>query len=128
YVNNANPLEQISVPALAEMFREGSRTKTWKQAGVKVSGADKDQKILRVRAAPGSTAADHLATVLGRKAREDREALEAASLTDALALVTSTPTAIAYGACRPTTEAKLLRVSPRPGAPAVAPNRERITD
>jgi phosphate transport system substrate-binding protein len=127
YVNKANPLSEITVGSLAGVFGEGSRARSWKDLQVKAIGRHGSEKIVRVGAATGSSTSRLFAeTVLGAKARELPDVLEASRLADALALVAATPGAIAYGACRPVTEVKIVPVSPRPGAPAAAPTRQSI--
>lgn len=47
YVHKDNPLEQITIEQLAQIFAEGGTTTTWSQLGVKIPGAV-DDNIVRV--------------------------------------------------------------------------------
>jgi phosphate transport system substrate-binding protein len=127
YVHNANPLDEISTGDLDQLFREKSRWKAWKDAGVKLGAGPKTARIVRIRPALDSGAARYFQeAVLSPNARTAPDALEASSLADTLALVASSPEAIAYGACGATAEVKALRISARGGAPAFAANHETI--
>jgi len=47
YVNAENPIDEITLPQLEQIFAEGGTTTTWAQLGVKVPGASNDE-IVRV--------------------------------------------------------------------------------
>ena len=130
YVHKDNPLGQVDLAELRQIFGKGGRFVRWSDLGVKRIPGAKDQKIVRVQPARASIAQLRFGQqVLGPKSEEAPDALEAGALQDLTALVAATPGAIAYaGDCKPAPDVRLLPVSGTPGRPAVAPTPPTIAD
>jgi phosphate transport system substrate-binding protein len=124
YVHRDNPLEEISLARLAEIYVEGGRIRNWSQLGVVIPRGRTD-KIIRVnRQSSSGTYEFFRERVLDRRdfalGSHDMNGSK-----EAVELVGNTPAAIGYSGMGYATKAvKILRVSPAPGDPGVAPNME----
>ncbi|HTM44401.1 MAG TPA: phosphate ABC transporter substrate-binding protein [Polyangiaceae bacterium] len=130
YVNKANPLEQISIEELGEIYREGGKFDTWSDVGVKSIPGAKDSKIIRVsRQNNSGTYAYFRETVVGKKADYKSGSLDMNGSKDVVDLVARTPGAIGYsGLGYATPEVKILKVSAKKGDPGVMPSIPTVLD
>ncbi len=124
YVHASNPLEEISIEQLADIFAEGGRIERWSQLGVTIPGGG--DEIIRVsRQSSSGTYEFFREHVLGR--RDFRlGSRDMNGSKEVVELVAATPSAIGYSGMgyHEPGRVKMLRVSPGPGRPAVAPTVE----
>jgi len=120
FVHHENPLEEISMEQLAEIYRRDGTLTRWSQIGVGLpSGRN---KIVRVNRQSSSGTyeffRDH---VLGGRDFH-LASLDMNGSKEVVELIASTPGAIGYsGMAFATPDVKILRVSIAPGQPAQAP-------
>jgi phosphate transport system substrate-binding protein len=125
YVNRQNPIDEISLEQLAEIYGEGGQIVAWDQLGVN-NAACSDGQIIRVsRQNSSGTYAYFRERVLGKKREYKQGATAQSGSADIVALVSQTPCAIGYsGMGYNSDEVKVLKIAPKPGEPAVAPSLE----
>lgn len=122
FIHKNNPVKELSIAQLKDMYGDGGQTKKWSQLGVKVPGCDSDQIILVSRQNNSGTyeyfreAVLHKADfVLGTKDMHGSK--------DVVDLVAKTPCAIGYsGLAYASHEVKMPPISKEAGQPAVEPN------
>ena len=128
YVHKDNPLTEISVEQLAQVFGEGGNVKRWSQFGVKIPGVADDSIVLVSRQSSSGTYEFFREHVLGKRDfRMGSRDLNGSK--EVVELVGNTLTAIGYSGMGYATPAvKKLRLSPKAGAPAVEPSVETVTN
>jgi len=124
YVHGNNPLEQITMEQLAEIYGEGGKISGWSQLGVHVQGCPTDQ-IIRVSRQSSSGTYHYLRDILFGGERDFKlGSRELNGCKDIVELVTMTPCAIGYSAMRYATgsvkKLKLARNADNPGCEANA--------
>lgn len=129
YVNRDNPIGEISLEQLAEIYGEGGTITTWQQLGVH-NTACRDDQIIRVsRQNSSGTYAYFRERVLGKQREYKQGATAQSGSADIVALVSQTPCAIGYsGMGYNSAEVKVLKVAPRPGEAAVEPSLASAQD
>lgn len=122
YVNRSNPLEEITLEQLAEIYGEGGTITRWSQLG------GPDIEITRVsRQNNSGTYAYFREAVLGKQREYKLGSIDQSGSKDVVALVATTPGAIGYsGMGYATNEIKLLKVARAKGEPAYAPTVENV--
>lgn len=128
YVHKDNPLEEITLEQIADIYAEGGQTTRWSQLGVTIPGA-RDDTIVRVsRQSSSGTYEFFREHALGnRDFRLGSRDLNGSK--EVVELVAATPTAIGYsGMGYATPGVKMLKVAARAGAPAVAPTVAAVHD
>lgn len=122
YVHRSNPLEEISIPQLADIFAEGGRAQRWADLNVTIPGVANDEIVRVSRQSSSGTYEFFREHVLGR--RDFRlGSRDMNGSKEVVELVGATPTAIGYsgmGYYEPD-KVKMLKVASAPGAPAVLP-------
>ncbi|MCR4416000.1 MAG: phosphate ABC transporter substrate-binding protein [Thermoguttaceae bacterium] len=124
YVHRDNPIDEISIGQLAEIYGDEGTITRWSQLGAPPGcGID---KIVRVGRQNSSGTYEYFrSVVLGKRRDFKLGSVDANGSKDVVALVSRTPGAIGYsGMGYATPEVKMLRVSRGPGHPAVAPTVE----
>ena len=124
YVHPSNPLTEISVEELSEIYREGGKFNKWSDLGVTIpGGAD---EIIRVSRQNNSGTYHYFReAVVGKKADFKAGSRDMNGSKDVVALVEGTPGAIGYsGIGYRTDKVKLLKVSAKKGEPAIEPTIE----
>jgi phosphate transport system substrate-binding protein len=127
YVHKDNPLSEITLEQLGEIYAEGGRATRWSELGVKIPAAD--DTIVRVsRQSSSGTYEFFREHALGNKDfRLGSRDLNGSK--EVVELVGGTPTAIGYSGMGYATPAvKMLKVASKPGAPAVAPTVAAVHD
>lgn len=121
YVHPSNPLDEITVEQLAEIYGEGGTITRWSQ--LVPWPKDRNDRIVRIgRQNSSGTYEFFRSVILGKKRDFALGSVDANGSKDVVALVARTPLAIGYsGMGYQTPEVKMLRVSPGKGKPAVAP-------
>lgn len=129
YVHKDNPLAQISLEELSDLYREGGTIETWSQLGVKVPTA-KDDKIIRVSRQNNSGTYHYFReTVVGKKNDFKAGSMDMNGSKDVVDLVEKTPGAIGYsGLGYATPNVKIVKVSKKKGEPGVLPSIPTVLD
>ena len=124
YVHKNNPMNEITVEELGEIYREGGKIESWDQLGVKAIPGAKDNKIVRVSRQNNSGTYEYFReVVVGKKSDYKSGSLDMNGSKDVVELVSRTPTAIGYsGLGYATAGVKILKVAKKKGEPSVAPS------
>ncbi len=123
FVHKTNPLTEISMEELGEIYREGGKLARWSELGVTIPGVT-DDKIVRVSRQNNSGTYHYFReAVVGKKSDFRSGSLDMNGSKDVVELISRTPGAIGYsGMGYATPEVKVLKVSRKKGDPAVAPS------
>ena len=124
YVHKSNPITEISLDQLAEIYAEGGRIDRWSQLGVKMpAGAD---EIMRVsRQSNSGTYFYFREAILGKGRDFKLGSRDMQGSKDVVELVSKTPGAIGYsGMGYNTPDVKELRLSRKKGEKAYGPTIE----
>ena len=121
YVHPSNPIEEISIEQLGEIFREGGKFSKWSDLGVTVPGGD---DIVRVSRQNNSGTYHYFReAVVGKKADFKAGSRDMNGSKDVVELIGNTPTAIGYsGLGYRTDKVKIVKVSKKTGEPAIMPS------
>lgn len=123
FVHRSNPLREISVEDLGEMYRDGGTLTRWSQLGVSIPGAKGDAIVLVNRQNSSGTYHYFKEAVVGKRHEFKLSALHMNGSKDAVELIANTPNAIGYsGMGYATPEVRQVRVAKKRGGPAVAPS------
>jgi phosphate transport system substrate-binding protein len=128
YVHEDNPLSEITVAQLAEIYAEGGQVTRWSELGVKIPGVSDDTIVRVSRQSSSGTYEFFREHALGnRDFRLGSRDLNGSK--EVVELVGATPSAIGYSGMGYATPAvKMLKVAAKPGAPAVAPTVAGVHD
>ena len=121
YVHPGNPMTEITVEELGDIFREGGKLSKWSDLGVTISGAP--DEIVRVSRQNNSGTYHYFReAVVGKNADFKQGSRDMNGSKDVVELVSTTPTAIGYsGIGYRTDKVKVLKVAKKKGEPAVEP-------
>ena len=130
YVHKDNPLTEISMEDLGEIYREGGKIDHWAQVGVTAIPGAQDDKIIRVSRQNNSGTYHYFReVVVGKKSDYKLGSLDMNGSKDVVELVARTPGAIGYAGLGYATPAvKILKVRKTKGEPAVAPAIPTVLD
>jgi phosphate transport system substrate-binding protein len=124
YVHKDNPLSEITLEQLAQIYVEGGTTARWSQLGVKIPGASDDTIVRVSRQSSSGTYEFFRQHVLGEK-DFGMGSLDLNGSKEVVQLVGSTRTAIGYSGMGYATPAvKVLGVSTKKGERAFLPTAE----
>jgi phosphate transport system substrate-binding protein len=124
FVHRSNPIEQVTLAQLAQIYGETGTLTKWSELGVTMpAGAD---EIIRIsRQSNSGTYAYFREAVLGKGHDFRLGSRDMNGSKDVVELVSKTPGAIGYsGMGYATAEVKMLRVAKQAGGPFVAPTVE----
>jgi len=124
YVNKDNPLNEISVEQLAEIFAEGGKTTNWAQLGVSIPGAS-DDVIVRVSRQSSSGTYEFFREHVLQNMDFKLGSRDMNGSKEVVELIGNTKTAIGYsgmGYAMPSV--KMLKISTKTGDPAIPPTVE----
>ena len=130
FVHKDNPLNEISLEDLGEIYREGGKIESWPQIGVaKVPGAQ-NEKIIRVSRQNNSGTYHYFReVVVGKKADFKQGSLDMNGSKDVVELVGKTPGAIGYSGLGYATPAvKIVKVAKKKGEPSILPAIATVLD
>ncbi|MET0594752.1 MAG: phosphate ABC transporter substrate-binding protein [Polyangiaceae bacterium] len=130
FVHKDNPLNEISMEDLGEIYREGGKIENWPQVGVaKVPGAQND-KIIRVSRQNNSGTYHYFReVVVGKKADFKQGSLDMNGSKDVVELVGKTPGAIGYSGLGYATPAvKIVKVAKKKGETSILPSIPTVLD
>jgi phosphate transport system substrate-binding protein len=122
YVHKDNPMSQISIDQLAEVFAEGGKVTRWSELGIKIPETADDTIVRVSRQSSSGTYEFFRERVLSQKdfklgSRDMNGSKEVVEL------VGATRTAIGYsGMAYATPQVKMLSLSPKAGEPAFEPS------
>jgi phosphate transport system substrate-binding protein len=128
YVHRNNPLSEISIAQLADIYGEEGTVESWSQIGIEVPGC-RDQEIVRVsRQNNSGTYVYFREAVLGEARDYKLGSRDMHGSKDVVDLVENTACAIGYsGLAYATDDVKMLKVSSG-GVTSVAPSVETAID
>ena len=128
YVNRDNPIEEITIPQLADIYGEGGTVTQWSQLGVTMPPGD--DEIIRVsRQSNSGTFVYFRETILGKGRDFKLGSRDLHGSKDVVELVSKTRQAIGYSGMGYATPAvKMLRVAKQAGEKAYAPTVENTLD
>ncbi len=122
YVNKDNPLNEITLDQLAQIYVEGGTITKWSDLGVKIPGATSDE-IVRVSRQSSSGTYEFLREHVLNKKDFKLGSRDMNGSKEVVELVASTPTAIGYSGMGYATPAvKMLKVKKTAAEPAYEPN------
>lgn len=126
YVSKNNPLEEISLEQVAEIYGEGGKITKWSQLGVQLPPGQDD--IIRIsRQSNSGTFVYFREAVLGKTRDFKMGTRDMHGSKDVVEIVAQTPAAIGYsGMGYATPEVKMLRVAKKTGDKAIAPTAENV--
>lgn len=129
YTHRSNPIEQISIEELADIYGEGGSTLRWSQLGV-TNPACRSDEIIRVsRQNNSGTYVYFREALLGTSRELKMGSIDQSGSKDVVVLVSRTPCAIGYsGMAYAIPEVKRLRLSRKKGEPPVFPSAETAMD
>ncbi|MFZ5891877.1 MAG: phosphate ABC transporter substrate-binding protein [Myxococcota bacterium] len=130
YVHKQNPLEEISVEELAEIYKEGGKINKWSELGVKSIPGAKGDDIIRVSRQNNSGTYHYFReAVVGKKNDYKQGSLDMNGSKDVVELVAKTPGAIGYsGLGYATPDVKIIKVAKKKGEPSVVPSIATVLD
>ena len=123
FVHKSNPLEEISVEELQQMYAKDGQLTKWAQLGVKsIPGAKGDEIILISRQNNSGTYHYFREAIVGKKNEMRLGTVDMNGSKDVVELIAKTPNAIGYsGMGYLTPDVKHLKVSKKKGEKAVEP-------
>jgi phosphate transport system substrate-binding protein len=129
YTHRANPIEEISLEELAEVYGEGGRTLKWSQLGITNPACVSDEIIRVSRQNNSGTYVYFRESILGTARELAMGSIDQSGSKDVVVLVSRTPCAIGYsGMAYVIPEVKRLRLSRKKGEPGVAPSNQAAID
>ena len=124
YVHPSNPLTEISIEELSEIYKEGGKIGKWSDLGVKIPGG-KDEIIRVSRQNNSGTYHYFRETVVGKKNDFKKGSRDMSGSKDVVELVANTPGALGYsGFGYKTDKVKIVKVSKKTGEPSIMPSIE----
>ena len=129
YVHKSNPLEQISVEELSELYKENGKINKWSELGVKIPDVKGDEIVRVSRQNNSGTYHYFREHVVGKKNDFKPGSLDMNGSKDVVEQVGKTPGAIGYsGLGYATAAVKILKVSAKKGEPGVVPSNATVLD
>ncbi len=129
FVAKNNPLSEIAIEQLAEIYGENPKITKWSQLGLKVAGCDGDEIVVVSRQNNSGTYHYFREAILGKKRDYRLGTRDMNGSKDVVALVEQTPCAIGYsGMAYATPGVKALKVAKKAGQPAFLPSIETTLD
>ena len=127
YVHKDNPITQVTISQLAEIYGEKGQVMKWNQLGVANSGCKSD-KIIRIsRQSNSGTFFYFREALLGKNRDFELGSLDLHGSKDVVEVVGRTPCSIGYsGMGYATDHVKMLKVAIDDNAPYYAPNLDNV--
>ncbi|MBF0588618.1 MAG: PstS family phosphate ABC transporter substrate-binding protein [Magnetococcales bacterium] len=129
YVHKNNPMKQIAIPTLAEIYGEDGATTKWTDINLKIPGCRGQQMVLISRQNNSGTYAYFRKAVLGKKRDFKLGTRDLHGSKDVVDLVEHTPCAIGYsGLAYATDHVKMACIAKTKGGPCVNPSVASASD
>jgi phosphate transport system substrate-binding protein len=130
YVHKSNPLNEIALDELGDIYREGGKLNKWSELGVKEIPGSKSNDIIRISRQNNSGTYHYFREhVVGKKNDFKQGSLDMNGSKDVVEQVGKTPGAIGYsGLGYATADVKILKVAPKKGEPAILPSNATVLD
>jgi phosphate transport system substrate-binding protein len=130
FVHKDNPIEQISIEELADIYREGGTIVKWSELGVSSIPGAKSADIIRISRQNNSGTYHYFReTVVGKKNDFKQGSLDMNGSKDVVEQIAKTPGAIGYsGLGYATPHVKVVKVSAKKGEPGVVPSIATVHD
>lgn len=130
FVHKDNPISEIALEDLAEIYKEGGKLDKWSTVGVaSIPGAKSDEIIRVSRQNNSGTYAYFRETVVGKNNDFKAGSMDMNGSKEVVELVGKTPGSIGYsGLGYATAAVKVLKVSKKKGEPAVMPSVATVLD
>lgn len=128
YVHPSNPITEISVEQLSEIYKEGGKIEKWSDLGIAAPGGN--DKIVRVSRQNNSGTYHYFReSVVGKKHDFKVGSLDMNGSKEVVATVSTTPGAIGFsGIGYRTDKVKVIKVSKKTGEPSVEPTIKTTLD
>jgi phosphate transport system substrate-binding protein len=128
YVHKDNPLSEVTLDQLYDIYAEGGKVAHWSELGVTIPGA-RDDTIVRVSRQSSSGTYEFFREHALKNHDYRLGSRDLSGSKEVVELVGSTPTAIGYSGMGYATPAvKMLKVAKAKGEPAVAPTVAGVHD
>ncbi|MEQ1851083.1 MAG: phosphate ABC transporter substrate-binding protein [Chthoniobacteraceae bacterium] len=128
YVHPGNPITEISVEQLGEIYKEGGKITKWSELGVTMP-AGQDEIVRASRQSNSGTYHYFREAVVGKKNDFKQGSRDMNGSKEVVDLVGTTPTAIGFsGIGYKTDKVKVVKVSKKAGEPSVAPSIKTTLD
>ena len=128
YVHPSNPITEISIEQLSEIYKEGGKVSKWSEIGVTMP-AGQDEIVRASRQSNSGTYHYFREAVVGKKADFKKGSRDMNGSKEVVDLVSTTPTAIGFsGIGYRTDKVKVVKVSKKTGEPSVAPSIKTTLD
>ena len=129
FLHHDNPLSELTIDQIAQIYGEGGRIERWSQLGVSVPGCDSDEIIRVSRQNNSGTYAYFKEAVLGKTGEYKLGSRDMHGSKDVVDLVDKTPCAIGYsGLAYATPHIKMPCVKVDEAAACVAPSSATAVD
>jgi phosphate transport system substrate-binding protein len=129
YTHRNNPIEQISIEELADIYGEHGSTVRWSQLGVRNSSCRSDEIIRVSRQNNSGTYVYFREALLGTASELKMGSIDQSGSKDVVVLVSRTPCAIGYsGMAYVIPEVKRLKLSRKKGETSVYPSAQTALD
>ena len=129
YLHHDNPMGEITLAQLADIYGENGTTESWSQLGIEAPGCGSDEIIRISRQNNSGTYVYFKETVLGKEGEYKLGSRDMHGSKDVVDLVLNTPCAIGYsGLAYATDEVKMPCVATEDGADCVAPSVDTAID
>lgn len=126
FVHKNNPLSEISIDDLAEIYKEGGKITKWSDLGIQnIPGAQGDEMVRVSRQNNSGTYHYFREVVIGKKGDFKAGSVDLNGSKDVVETIAKTPNAIGYsGMGYATPEVKIVKVAKKKGEPAIMPSIE----
>jgi len=130
YVHKDNPMNEISLEQLAEIYKDGGSVRNWADLGVSgIPGAKGDAIVVVSRQNNSGTHHYFKEAIVGKKVEERPDRTQLNGSADVVNLIGTTPNAIGYsGMGYHNDKVKTLKVSKKKGETSVLPSVESTLD
>jgi phosphate transport system substrate-binding protein len=129
YTHRSNPIEQISIEELAEVYGEGGTILKWSQLGIRNPACVSDEIIRVSRQNNSGTYVYFREALLGTSRELKLGSIDQSGSKDVVVLVSRTPCAIGYsGMAYVIPAVKQLKLSRKRGEPPVPPSNQTAVD
>jgi len=129
FVNKNNPIEEISLEELAEIYGENGTIERWSQLGINMPVPDRDKIIVTSRQSNSGTYFYFREVVVGKKRDFRLGTIDLHGSKEVVELVGRTINAIGYtGMGYARDEVKMLRISKKRGEKSIAASIDSVLD